>query len=325
MHEHLLLDIRCWFLKPQSEDDRARAYAPLTRLSNLGWVRYNWFAHWDNLALESIPNAISELRRFYRAGGRTLVDVTPIDIGRDPAALVKISEASGVNIVMGTGYYLKETYPRVVVQASEQDIARRLIRDLTRGVGRSGIRAGIIGEIGSGWPIEPFEEKMLRASAIAQRETGAPLTLHPGRNQQAPEAILSILADAGADLSRVVMGHMDARIVERKYVNAIGANGCFMEWDTFGNETSYFPLSSIDMPSDGQRMDMIEHAISSGFARQIVLSHDVCSKHRLTRYGGHGFAHILENIVPRLRSRGVKQQIIDAMLIDGPANLLAVA
>jgi phosphotriesterase-related protein len=322
MHEHLLLDIRCWHLPPQTPRDRARAERPLKDLNNLGWVRYNWFAHPDNLVLDDIPQAKRELRSFSEAGGGTLVEVTPIDVGRRPETLAQIAEASGVNIIMGTGFYVNDTHPPELGRLSVTQLARRFIREITSGVGKSGIKAGIIGEIGCSWPIMPRERKVLRASALAQRETGAPITIHPGRSHHAPLEILTLLDEFGADLTRVVMGHMDARLVKRKDVLGVARSGCVMEWDTFGNETSYFPLADIDMPSDGQRLDMIQYAIERGFGERIVVSHDICSKHRLLCYGGYGYSHILENIVPRMQLRGWSERQIAAITKNTPASLL---
>ena len=104
-HEHLFLDFT-WVFKPPSEaSERARAYEPVT-MENLGWVRYDPFRSYDNLLRLDEDEAISEALLFQRAGGGTIVDTTSIGIRRDPLALARVSSATGVNVVMGAGYYV---------------------------------------------------------------------------------------------------------------------------------------------------------------------------------------------------------------------------
>ena len=84
---------------------------------------------------------------------------------------------------------------------------------------------------------------------IAQSETGAAILVHTGRNPDAPLEILELLASAGADISRVIMGHLDRTVFEFDALQRIAASGCYLEWDLFGNEGSYYPLAEIDMPA----------------------------------------------------------------------------
>ena len=105
----------------------------------------------------------------------------------------------------------------------------------------------------------------------------------------------------------------------------IAASGCYLEWDLFGNEGSYYPLAELDMPSDAQRIDFIKRAADAGHANRIVIGQDICTKHRLTRYGGHGYGHILENIVPKMRRKGFSEDVIRAITVDNPAAVLALA
>ena len=86
---------------------------------------------------------------------------------------------------------------------------------------------------------------------------------------------------------------------------SIAASGCYLEWDLFGNEGSYYPLADLDMPSDAQRLDLIKGVVDAGYADKIVIAQDICTNHRLVRYGGHGYGHILENVVPAMRRKGL--------------------
>ncbi len=323
-HEHLLIDFRVVFQEPAEASQRGLAYAPIT-LQNLGWVRYYWTSSLDNLMLMDEELAIQEASLYVRAGGRTLVDATSIGIGRDPRALARIARATGLNIIMGSSYYIAATHPKDMAQRTEEQIAEEIVGDITVGVGDTGIKAGVIGEVGCSWPWEETEKKVVRASALAQRRTGAPLLIHPGRHETAPMEILTALGEAGADLSRTIMGHIERTIYQRETLKAVAETGCYLEYDLFGHESSYYPMAPTDMPNDSQRMDQIAWLIQQGHLEQVLLAHDVCSKHRLKQYGGHGFDHILERIVPRMRKRGITEEQVHTMLVENPKRVLTFA
>ena len=322
-HEHLLIDFLCMFNPPPEATALARAQEPIT-LENLGWVRYNSFSNRDNLLLGDEETAIEEASLYKRAGGGTIVDATTIGIGRDPLGLARIARATGLNVVMGAGYYVDAVHPEGMDTLAEPDIAAQIVADITQGVGDTGVRAGIIGEIGCTWPLTANERKVLRAAASAQRETGAAILIHPGRNEAAPREILDELAEAGADIGRTIMGHLDRTVANFDTLMELASSGCYLEWDLFGNESSYYPLSDISMPSDAQRIDVIAKMVAEGYGERIVVAHDVCTKHRLVRYGGHGYGHIVENIVPRMRQR-LSAEEVDAIVVQNPARILTMA
>ena len=321
-HEHLLIDFRIMYSEPAVAPPEDMAHKEIT-LQNRGWIHYNHYSNYFNLLLDDVDLAIDEARLFKQAGGGAIAEVTTIGIGRDPLGLAQVSEGSGVPIVMGAGFYVDAVHPEDMHLRSEDDLARKIIEDIQEGVDGTGVRAGIIGEVGCTWLLTDNERKSLRASATAQRETGAAILIHPGRHDSAPMEIIGILADAGADVSRVIMGHLDRTIENFETLAEIAATGCFLEWDLFGNELSHYPLSHVDMPSDGQRMDMIGRAVNElGCADRIVLAHDICTRHRLARYGGHGYGHIFQNIVPRLRTRGFTDTQVQALTTGNPARIL---
>ena len=321
-HEHLLIDFRVMYSEPAVAPPEDMAHKEIT-LQNRGWIHYNHYSNYFNLLLDDVDLAIDEARLFKQAGGGAIAEVTTIGIGRDPAGLAQVSEGSGVPIVMGAGFYVDAVHPEDMHLRSEDDLARKIIEDIQEGVDGTGVRAGIIGEVGCTWPLTDNERKSLRASATAQRETGAAILIHPGRHDSAPMEIIEILSGAGADVSRVIIGHLDRTIENFETLAEIAATGCFLEWDLFGNELSHYPLSHVDMPSDGQRMDMIGRAVNElGCADRIVLAHDICTRHRLARYGGHGYGHIFQNIVPRLRTRGFTDAHVQALTTHNPARIL---
>jgi phosphotriesterase-related protein len=169
-HEHCLIDIQVWFEEPKASSERYMAHQPVS-LENLGWIRYHPTSSLDNLLLRDEQMAVRETLRYKRAGGNSLVDVTSIGLGRDPSGLARISRATGLNIIMGTGYYVKKAIPSGIELTAEA-MAERMTNDILEGAGDTGIRAGIIGELGIDWPMGDWERMTLRAAGQAQRQTG---------------------------------------------------------------------------------------------------------------------------------------------------------
>jgi phosphotriesterase-related protein len=302
-HEHIYIDFSFMYRPAQDSPSQELGDAPIT-LENLGWIRRNYYSNRSNLHLMDLDTTIGEVRKYREVGGGAIVDATSTGIGRNPEALAQISRESGVHIVMGAGFYVAAVHPEDMDARSVEDLAREITGDIVEGVDGSGVKAGVIGEVGCTWPLAPNERKSLSAAAIAQTETGAAILIHPGRHPDAPLEILEVLANGGADLSRVIMGHLDRTVFEFDALQNIAASGCYLEWDLFGNEGSYYPLAEIDMPSDAQRLGFIKRAVEAGYSDRIVIGQDICTKHRLVKYGGHGYGHILENIVPKMRRKG---------------------
>ena len=321
-HEHLLIDFTTVLMEPEEASQR-RLMDEKVSLENLWWVRYNWTSNVDNLKMLDEDVAVAEASEFYRAGGATIVDVTSIGIGRDPLALVRISRATGLQVVMGSGYYIDKTHSDDLRAKSADKIADSIIRDIEVGVGDTGIRAGLIGEIGSSWPWTDSEKKVLEAAVAAQKATGAPLLIHPGRNEKAPLEILERVDKLGGDLRRTVMGHIERTVYDRGVLAEVAATGAYVNLDLFGHDESYYPLARDSyMPADHERIEMIEFLVGEGRVSQLLLAHDICSKHRLKKYGGHGFDHILTRIIPRLRGRGMSEEDVRMTLVDNPTRML---
>jgi len=317
-HEHCLSDEISVFVEPKEATAKRIANEPLS-IKNVGHIRYGR-ANLDDMQRLDDKEAIEELLLFKYAGGKTLIDATNIDLGRDPLALKRISLATGLNIVMGCGYYVKGSMDLGSMEKrSEEDIAQEMVRDILDGVGATGIRAGVIGEIGCSWPLEEIEKKVLRAAGMAQKETGAPMHVHPGRDEDAPMEILQVLKEGGADLSHTAINHMDRTVFEAKNRYKLAESGCFLEYDEFGLE-GYYPefVASLDVPNDAQRIAIIKDLIAHGFGRQVLVSHDIDQKCRHMAYGGHGYGHILINAVPAMQRRAMTEEQINDLLIENP-------
>jgi len=324
-HEHLLIDFEVMFREPANSAERGLARQPVS-LANLGWVRHNFSSNLDNLQLLDEAVARDEALLFKHAGGQTFVDPTNRGLARDPLALARVARATGLNIIMGSGYYVAAAHPADMDRRTVDDIARELVTDLTEGVDGTGVRAGFIGEIGTTWPWTDNEKKVLRAAVAAQRETGAALMIHPGRHERLPLAIVDFIRKEGADLGRVIMCHIERTIADPAVLLELAATGVRLEYDLFGLETSYYPYNpAFDMPNDGERMRQILFLIERGHLAQILMSHDIAYKHCLTRWGGFGYHHLLVNVIPRLRAKGADDKIVQTLLIDNPRRAFVYA
>lgn len=322
-HEHLQIDLKRIFVEPCGDEARMMAQRPVT-IENLGWIQTNYTKNLDNLGLYEEEIIIEEALLFKQAGGSAIVEVTPVDVGRSPTSLSRIAEATGLHIVMGNGYYVHGTHPPEMAARSEDDVFEELVSDIRDGAGSTSVRSGIIGEIGCTWPLHASERKVLRAAARAQRETGAALTIHPGRDPQAPFEILDVIAEAGGDSRRTIIGHLDRTYHSFDRLQELARRGCYMEFDMFGLELAYYPFGTADMPNDGRRIDLIKRLIDAGHLRQILLSHDIAFKHTLVRYGGRGYGHILRNVRPKMADKGLTAGQIEAMLVENPREALTL-
>ena len=317
-HEHLLIDMEPVNTVPQEASARALYYEPLSQ-SNIGYFRHYNLNNLDNTRLTDIDTAIKEAELYKRSGGKALVDATSIGIARDPAGLAKISRATGLHIIMGSSFYVDEAHPDDMTDRSEEDLVEEIVSDDVQGVGPHRVKSGVIGEVGCSWPLTANESKVIRASALAQRITGAPVLIHPGRNEVAPLEIIKILSQSGGDLSRTILGHLDRTVFKRSTLKNIAENDCYLEWDMFGREVSYYPIPKAHMPNDEKRIEDIAWIRSQGYGDKVLIAQDICTKARLVKYGGHGYAYVPSQIIPRMRSQGYSKEAVHKILIDNPA------
>jgi phosphotriesterase-related protein len=321
-HEHLINSLSTWLFEPQEAGQKKLAREPVS-IENLYWVRYNNYKNWDNMQYLDEDVAIEEALHFKKEGGSTIVDQTIDNLGRDPLALARISRMTGLNIIMGSGYYVGQVQGSEFDSKSENEIADEIIMDIMEGVGQTGVRAGIIGEVGCSWPLEEREKKSLRASAIAQKKTGAAISIHPGRHDESPMEIIRVLENAGADISLVIMGHCDRTGFQPSTLKELGMTGCYLGYDCFGC-SPFYPLDFgvFEAPCDRERIHQIIDLIEEGFLKQVIISHDNCFKDELVRYGGPGYAHILRNILPQMFARGITREQINTIMVENPKRFL---
>lgn len=325
-HEHILWDMSTYFQEPTAASDKGLAHQPVS-LDNLWWVRANPNGNIDNTIQTDEQIAIKELLRFKYAGGGTLTELSPNGMARDPMGLARVARATGLNIIMGGGYYVGQSHPKDMDNKTEEEIAREIIQDIMVGVGDTGIRSGIIGEIGCSVPFTKNERKVLRACAIAQRRTGAAINVHPSINDELVIENIKVLKEAGADLTRVAISHTDGFGFSLKTRSKILEAGCYAEYDGFGQSVYAFRYMDrvANEQSDIQRINDIIQLIDKGYINQILLAQDYCFKCCLASYGGYGYDHTITVLVPFMRFKGLTDQQIHTLLVENPKRFLQFA
>ncbi len=322
-HEHILSDMSLYFAEPEAAGERRLARQPLC-LANLAWVRAHRFSHLENMRLGDRQLAIEEVSLFAHAGGGTIVEMSSRGLGRDPAGLAAVARATGVNIVMGCSYYVGLSHPPVLAARGYADVADEIVSEIETGVPGYGVKPGVIGEVGfSG--LEPEKEaKVLRASVMAQRRTGAPLVIHPTFGDEALLEILNMLVEWGALLHRTLICHADVFAYSLSACEAVLAAGCFLGFDNFGNLA--YPHDYLgrvlNMTGDLERLRRVRELISRGYLSQILFGGDTVFRDQLKSYGGFGYAHLLENVVPLMRACDFAEEEIRAIFLENPQRFL---
>lgn len=257
---------------------------------------------------------IDELEAFKAAGGSSVVDLTPRNCGGDAEALRMVARATGLNVILGCGWY-RESYMEAGLRYRPTDeLAEELIEEIEKGIGGTDIRPGVIGEIGTNYyHLTAVEERCLRAEAKAQCATGLAITTHLPKAGAAFE-LLDILADHDVPPDRVVIGHCDI-YQEPEYHAAIMDRGAYVQYDNI-RSTNQVPLGELD--------ELVAGLIHRGYAERILLSHDICWRSHLHRYGGDGYDYIAQAFLPKLQKQGVDDEAIHTITVENPRRVLAV-
>jgi len=318
-HEHIFNDVSSWWTPTQSRgwDPEDLASRPVTM--DLLWdLKHDPFANRDNCGLTDEDVAIAEIARFAAHGGSTIVEATGLGVGRDLVLLRRVSEATGVNIVAGTGYYLDGAQPDDVKGLEAERIAEIIVEDIR--TGEQGIRPGFIGEIGVSSGFTPAERASLEGACLAQRATGLHLQVHtPGWFRKGDE-ILDVVEAAGVDPRAVVLCHMGPSGEDLAYQERLLRRGVNVQYDMIGMEVFYAD-QGVQCPSDEDNARWLCRLAERGHLPQLLISHDIFLKSLLRQYGGPGYSHILQYFVPRLLRLGMTQGEVDLLLVDNPRAL----
>jgi phosphotriesterase-related protein len=264
-----------------------------------------------------------EVREYAARGGRTLVSLTNQCMGRDVEAARRISSSTGVSILLATGLYTRPASPPV---RDINVLAKEFVQELQVGIAGTGVRAAVIGEIGTGaWAIGEFEQGLFAAAALAQLQTGAPIATHTHGGRSARWQF-EALTTRGVPASKIALGHLDEGLVRgRAYLNRIAAlarRGAFLGFDTVGI-TYYSPFMKRKQPSDRMRARAVRRLVEMGLGDQILIAHDICRPDHLKTNGGWGYAHVFESFLPLLEKEGVDRVTARRFVEANPLRWLA--
>ena len=314
MHEHLLSDARVLHRPPREplpDDTRVG-------IGNLGFLHWNLLALEDNLVLDDPAATAEELAPARALGQSCVADLTTFALGPRHRERPALSRASGLHIVTGYGAYLARSHPTWLRALDERGLEKLFHEALTDHIPGVDYRAGLLGLLGTGAPLDPAERRVLRAAARAAARCGAAVAVRLDPGARLGLDVLDLLTAAGLSAERVVLSNVD-EYIDLPYLRELAAAGATTEW-CFGNEAYY--RDGYKDPTDAERLDGAQEFLAEGFADRMVLGCSVWTKTQLRRWGGMGYDHLLRRIVPALRDRGVPQHLLDTLLVDVPRRLL---
>jgi phosphotriesterase-related protein len=324
-HEHILNDVLSWWHAPLDDSPRARELVDeKVSMENIWELRHDPFVNKDNCTMTDRALAIKELQRFVAQGGKSIIETSADGNGRDPEGLAEISRATGLNIIMGTGYYLDASQPAENDAKSEQAIADEIIRDITEGARGTTVRSGIIGEIGVGSSFTAREKKSLAAACIAQRATHLPMQVHmPGWFRFGDE-VLDFCAARGVPMESIVLCHSNPSGDDHEYQTRLLRRGVYLQYDMIGMEVFYADQQA-QCPSGEDDARNIARLVRDGFGEKVLMSQDIFLKSLLRSYGGPGYGHMIEFFLPRLARHGVSLEQGISMMTANPRQLFEAA
>jgi phosphotriesterase-related protein len=330
-HEHVFIDLTNQYRQSPEATKSSWSYDKVG-LENRDILSRNPLALRDNLIIDDIDCAEREVLEFKRAGGGTIVDASSRGLGRDPVALRAVALSVGINLIAGSAYYYRDTHPEDMSRKTAQEIRDEIVQEVTVGIDDTGVRAGVIGEIGISERMHPDEEKVLVGAAQAQAQTGLGMHIHifPWNPQGFPLGLdaLRIVAANGAIMEKVAINHVGVALdFSIEYIKQIVSEyHALVEFDNFGHEFYVDKRSRKFLPgpfaTDVQRIQAIVQLLNMGYLGNILISSDICHKSLLHRYGGWGYDHVITNVIPMLREYGLSSEQIQMIVVDNPQRFL---
>ncbi len=270
--------------------------------------------------LDDVDVAIAEMEYFKQAGGQTIVELTCRGLGQNAAALRRIAEESGVNIIAATGFYREVVYPDYVRSETVDELAQRMINDANQGIAGTDVRAGIIAELATENDtdeVSPLEEKVFRAAGRAHLATGLPVSTHCWAGHHAFEQV-RLLTDEGVQPDKIVIGHLAVQPGLEETNRGLADLGVNLGIDAIG----YGEADGFHDFHDEDRAALAKKLIDWGYLEQITISQDLMRTYHLKSHGGHGYGYLLEKFVPMLHQLGVTAEQIQVLLVDNPRRIL---
>jgi len=263
-----------------------------------------------------LDRAVSRLKNAIAAGVKTIVDLTPIDLGRDVGLIAEAAKRSGMQIIVATGIYYTE-YPFHFRMREDKEMEDLFVRDITQGISTSGIRAGVI-KCATEPVMHEMNERVLRNAARASNATGTPICTHTFPENKTGLDQQRVFKEEGVDMSRTVIGHSDDSD-DISYLEQIIQNGSYCGMDRIG----------IQRPrTSEQRADMVAALVEKGYADRLTLSHDSCQNFHWAPEGlveqlapTWRMTHIPLEFLPMLRERGVSDDAIEQMTVRNPRKI----
>jgi len=273
----------------------------------------------DLIGPDRETKAIACLRAAKAAGIDTIVDATTFDLGRNPELLRAVSEASGVNIINVTGWWLD--VPRFIRGVSVNQMKREFIRDITEGFRGTDIKAGILKCAADVEGVTEPLETMARAAARAQVDTGLPMMVHSYPTGQVARRQIDIFKEEGVDLTRVKIDHSNDT-TDIEYLEWILDQGCYLGLDRYPGR----------LVSPHMRTVTLNTLIDRGHADRLCPSHDcLClsvikenpdgtmpADHDSGLRNPDKYLYMHKHVIPELEKMGVSQDTIELLFVDNP-------
>jgi phosphotriesterase-related protein len=271
---------------------------------------------------EAMARAIDKLQELQSFGCKSIIDPCPMDLGRDVEFVAEVAQRTGTNIVCATGVYNEaEGIPYTFRTMPREDIVDLYVKEISEGVGSTGIKTGVI-KIATGHdPAGEYERKMIGVAGEVSALTGVPIISHTNIASHGLEQI-DIVEDHGGHANCMVVGHCGDRD-DHQYQASIAQRTAFVGLDRFGLE--------MILP-DEQRIKNLIQLVEAGYRDQIVISqdHPLCLLGRMgpdlaTIAPKWGITHIFQRILPRLSELGMSESDIEKILVDNPRRLFTNA
>lgn len=322
-HEHLFLDMTHEAIEPAGEEEKQLFYGEVT-MKTLGALRRNPYIVRNNLILDDVDTCAEELTYLEKQNCDLLIDVTPVGLGRDIGKLKEISRRTKIRIAVGCGFFVHETIGRLETM-SVDGITEEIIGEIENGIGDTGIKPGVIGEIGTSEKIYEVERKSLLAAAGAHRKTGLPIYIHTYPWSRAGLEAIELLEAEGVAPGQICICHLDVSF-DREYLFEALKKGVYVEFDNFGKEfyleRQPGAFSGGPFETDIARVHMLKELTERGYLKQLLLANDLCLKASLHKYGGWGYDHVFANIVPMMRQEGISSGEIHTIVVENPKEFI---
>ncbi|XP_069128770.1 phosphotriesterase-related protein-like [Argopecten irradians] len=296
-HEHLKMEFHSMYtphpdpkIQEQKDDD--------ITMENLWWIRQHPYSSVKNLYLNDVQEAITAEMEYYKSnGGGT-----------------NCSNGGGANCGFDVE---KEDDQKLLPCKTIEEMAAVMYEYIGGGL-------AVMIQISSVAILSESEKRAVQASGMVQQDLGCPVIFHPGRHPDAPFDLVRIYQEAGGRVDKLIMSHLDRTISDIDRLIDFARLGCYCEYDLFGVENSHYQFcESLDMPNDAERIRRIKSLVYAGFEDRVTIAHDIHTKQRLMKYGGHGFSHILLNILPKMEQRGISKTVAQKMVVDNPQRWLS--